>query len=274
MLGLLEVAKRAVRQAKGLKGHGHIPNEIDHRDVRWGGASAARTGSTGEKYDTLEPYVPMVTDQGAANTCVARMLENLVAISEAVNNRKYDPISAVALYEMAQLKDGIVGDTGSRIRTAARVLQKHGCPKASAVPYNVLKLNKGVRGVDLVNGWNSSGLKYEMIDTEGEKKLEAIDNALLHGHPVGYGMLVDQRFMDHTGAGVLMLPTSDTAFIGGHALTLVGPRNSAGVFRGLNTYGNSWGDHGFFNISQDYISRLARDVTIMYGWKNATVRAL
>ena len=270
----IEFAKRAIRQAKGLKGRGHVPNEVDFRDILWGGASAARTGSTGEKYDTLEPFVPKVTDQGAANTCVARMLENLVAISESVNNQSYDPIAANPLYHMAQLKDGIVGDVGSRIRTAIKVLQKHGCPKASVIPYSPVNVNKGVRADQLIGGWNSSGLKYEMIEFEGEKKLVAIDNALEHGHPVGFGMLVDQRFMDYTGSKVITLPAEDAAFIGGHALTLVGPRNSAGVYRGLNTYGRSWGDHGFFNISQDYISRLARDVTVMYGWKNATVRAL
>jgi len=268
MLASIDLARAAARQARGLKGIGHIPNGSRTTDAAWLGATPAH-GADGEDYDSLEPFIEKVVDQGQANSCVAMMLCGIAALRESVCDRPYDPPSAHALYSMSRQKDGIVGDVGSRIRTAAAVMQKHGLPKESAVPYNALRVGRGVDANKLVDGWNGSGMKYEHIFSQGEAMMRSVDAALRAGFPVGFGMMVEQRFMDHTGASVFDAPKPGAKFIGGHALAIVAPRNEQGVYRILNTYGTTWGDHGLANVSQEYIVNYARDLTIIFGWKRS-----
>lgn len=250
-----------VRIAQRRRGLGHIDNGPDARDQHWvQGASAAPS------YDSLEGYIEEKFDQGAASSCVASMTRNLVAIREAIAGRTFDPISVRALYLMARAKDGIKGDSGSRIRTTMAVLQKLGSPYERDVPYSVMRIDAQIPATKLISGWRHAGFEYAHLFGIGEAKLAAIDAALRSGHPVGFGAAVDKRFRDITGDATYMNPPDDAEWIGSHAMTLVAPRDKHNRYRMLNSYGPAWGDRGLAYVHADYIRLRARDLTIAYGW--------
>jgi hypothetical protein len=262
-----DAAARLVRIVKKRRGTGHVENVKNKDDVVW----SLRAARGQNAFETLEPYLEEIIDQGAANSCVGCMTRNLVSITESIAGRTFDPISHRAVYKLARAKDGIKGDIGSRISTAMRVAQKHGAPKEKDVPYSDVFIDAAIPLIKLVNGWNSSGFRYEHIFKSGEDKLKEIDAALRAGYPVGLGALVDRRFMESTGTKVYFDPGEAADWIGGHAMVLVAPRNKDGVYRLLSSWSKGWGDNGLINADQEYISKRAQDITIAYGWKRANL---
>ena len=85
--------------------------------------------------------------------------------------------------------------------------------------------------------------------------LDGIRQALVRGDPVVIGIAVADKFQRVRGPVIYDGSVHDTPeeekSAGGHALTIVGYDERRQAFRVLNSYGDGWGDGGYFWLAYD-----------------------
>ncbi len=86
---------------------------------------------------------------------------------------------------------------------------------------------------------------------------QSIKTELAAGRPVAVGILVGKSFTGYTG-GVISSDTGE----GGHAMLLVGyddSKGANGAFKGVNSWGNKWGESGFYWIDYNYLVKSVKE---------------
>jgi C1A family cysteine protease len=105
--------------------------------------------------------------------------------------------------------------------------------------------------------WKLSG--YTPLHT-GSQIQSDVESALAQGEPVVIAIPVYDGFYSLTpeqAASYTYYPSSGEQYVGGHEITIVG-YNSKGV-RVENSWGTSWGDHGYINLSWNYLANQVRE---------------
>ena len=245
------------------RGLGYVANDHDPRDVVWHPKAAARPAKL--PLITLEAFIPRLLDQGSTSSCVGQAIESTIAIRDSVLGLPYNPPSARAVYLMARASHGSIKlDDGTYPRAAWKYMAKHGCPLKKDWPWDPKRINDIPPSTLLLDGWRHAGFRYEHIFEVGPKKLDLIKLAIGEGHAVFFGTDVPESFMYHSGSSVYR-PRGPV--VGGHAMVIVGHRESDGALRILNSWGRSWGDGGLAWVSPEWASAWFRDLTVAYGWK-------
>ena len=87
--------------------------------------------------------------------------------------------------------------------------------------------------------------------------------ALAHGNPVAFGVSVFDSFFN--GNGHVPMPSYSDAYLGGHAMALVGYNDDPRRYTFLNSWGTSWGVEGYGTIPYEYVGnpRLGSDYWIL-----------
>lgn len=255
------------------RGLGWRKNLPDPRDYSARARFGAPLRLPGEVTD-IEPFVRGILDQGATSSCVPH------AFSEAVDTRLrklgYDPPkpSVLALYaptrgvELASPDDPLV-DQGSFPRDCASALSTYGLAADADWPWDESKVNDRPPW-DVAQKASAFRVSaYYRIDTFGMSRAQDVANALAHGYPVVFGTQVGRAFEQYSGQGAVQLPGSQAESLGGHMLCLVGYATDNGeiVFRGQNSWGDGWGDRGFFWLRASSIAlpdeSVAGDFTVL-----------
>ena len=97
--------------------------------------------------------------------------------------------------------------------------------------------------------------------------LTALKSALAEGFQVAIGIQVYDSFESNQVAqnGVVPLPRRGEQFLGGHAVLAVGYKDDAmikgrGVVICRNSWGESWGDKGYFYLPYSYFVSYVTDM--------------
>jgi C1A family cysteine protease len=91
---------------------------------------------------------------------------------------------------------------------------------------------------------------YYRINQTGADRIPEITASLRAMHPVVFGTLVSNDFMNVNGPSVVDIPKKGTA--GGHAMLIVGYLN--GFFKIKNSWGRNWRENGYCYMTPSYIS--------------------
>ncbi|GGV02060.1 hypothetical protein GCM10010211_81740 [Streptomyces albospinus] len=105
--------------------------------------------------------------------------------------------------------------------------------------------------------WKLSG--YTPLHTGSRIKAE-VQAALAQGEPVVISIPVYDSFFSldaRQAASYAYSPTPGEQLAGGHEVTIIG-YNGKGV-RVENSWGTHWGDHGFINLSWDFLAQQVRE---------------
>jgi C1A family cysteine protease len=194
------------------------------------------------------PSMPPVYDQGNLGSCTGN------AIAAVAEQGLGDMPSRLFIYYNERLIEGTVKqDSGAAIRDGIKSLTKQGVCPESLWPYDISKFkrkpnktaykiaNKFI-GVDMysrVNAGDLSSLKYA-----------------LQSGPVVFGFTVYESFESQSVAntGLMPMPKNTEKSLGGHAVVCVGYDDSKNVAIVRNSWGDSWGDKGYFYMPYNYIS--------------------
>jgi C1A family cysteine protease len=78
---------------------------------------------------------------------------------------------------------------------------------------------------------------------------------LIEGYLFAFGMSVYSNFesSETENTGILHLPSKEDVYKGGHAVCAVGFDDVKSVFIVRNSWGDQWGDHGYFYLPYDYM---------------------
>lgn len=85
--------------------------------------------------------------------------------------------------------------------------------------------------------------------------LETIKEWLNKNEPIAVGISIYSNFMSYTTSktGIVSMPTKTDKFIGGHAVVICGYDDYKEYFILRNSWGNYWGDKGYFYLPYEYI---------------------
>jgi len=144
-------------------------------------------------------------------------------------------------------------DNGTYIRLAMGTLSSLGTCSEAKWPYDVTKVFIRPSWSSYREGYANKIDAYYKIDATGADRIETIKAALQAQHPVVFGMIVDQDYMDVGSDGMVAMPKPVRVNSGGHAQLIVGYNDNTRRFIVRNSWGVYWGDNGYGYVPYDYL---------------------
>lgn len=238
------------------RGLGYKPDHEDVRDKLFS-ASALSSSNLPVTY-SLRPYAPHVLDQGSMGACVGFSLaEALYTKQRIVSGSGVIPSPGFIWWNSRKTHGDEKLNEGTYIREAIKTLKTLGiCPDASW-PMSTLHWHFADQPSALAyrDGYDArfdvEYMRLDSLDDEGQLK-----SCIVGGHPVVFGITVPKRFLSLGSHRGFKYTSSDVA-AGGHAMCVLG-YDQDGVF-GPNSWGEEWGNQGWFHLSWDWFLGSARD---------------
>ena len=261
-----------------LGGYQPDPHDAESLQQYWGFESRLRAHlPSGAGSVDLRPYASPRHNQVQTSSCVAqsvvKALENLerqkqcrdLGIDPAqLGPQDHTDLSVLALYYLCRERmdpPQIAEDKGTYIALACDCLRRFGVCAEAAWPFDLTQLFVSPSMHAMREAFLHKISAYYRIESTGQERVQSVIDALRAQHPVVFGTLVgnDWDAYEHYQAGqVLRLPQSG-AQRGGHATHLVGWDEPRGLFIGENSWGNAWGDDGFYWMDPEVIASPSSD---------------
>ena len=195
-------------------------------------------------------WMSPVRNQGRCGSCVA--FAALGMLEGQINMAARNPALDLNLSEQDLFGDIGACDFGSTPGSSVSSLRGRGVTDEACFPYVSGRL--GEDQDDSGACPSRSRRVYKLTSSRTLSDRTAIKEALMSG-PLMTTMTVYEDFMYYT-SGVYQHVTGAVA--GGHAVVLVGWDDTVGAWLVRNSWGNSWGEQGYFRIKYDDVSRVGR----------------
>lgn len=271
---------------------------VPHPTSRWGsmGLTTAKlepsklklvsfvssTAALPSKVD-LRSKLPQVYDQGRLESCIAHA--SCAAVQFLVPSFMG---SRLFLWYQARLMEGYASaNAGGYLHDCMQVLETLGIPPESEWPYDATQF-----AVAPPNSTYPSALRHRVLQAVNvPEDIQQMKGCLAAGFPFVIGIKLRTGLMQNVacnggmvngtfvkGTGMVDLPPTSAASIGGHAVCVVGYDDSMQRWIVRNSWGVNAGDNGHFYFPYDYISTqyLASDlwsVRLMSSDTNVPVQA-
>jgi len=215
----------------------------------------------------LRKWAPPVDNQGDASDCVADSTTSALELLEIESGLKFVKKSRLFLYYNARLQTQETDkDKGTYIRLAFATLTSLGTCTEATWPYDLSKIAVRPSWKSYREAFSRKINSYYRIDaTDGSALVDAIKQVIRAGHPVVFGMTVDQNYMDTGYDGRVAMPTANRQNAGGHAQVIVGYDDNLQRYIVKNSWGTSWGDGGYGYVPYGYLDASgANDLWVPY----------
>ena len=210
----------------------------------------------------LPDYFPAPGAQGMQGSCVgwavaygARSYYQGIA-----QGRKLDRTNAFSpAYVYNQIRsDPSNCDGGSSIVNALNLLSRQGVARLSEFPYSESNCGR-IPGNEVKSSAARNAIRGWSAIRRGD--IEGVKGALYRGHPVIVAMMLSPTFDQIRGPSIYADEGSNST--GGHAMVIVGYDDHRRAFRLLNSWGESWGDHGFGWVGYRAMAQRGREFYVM-----------
>jgi C1A family cysteine protease len=154
-------------------------------------------------------------------------------------------------YNERLINDNIYTDSGAHMRDIGKALATYGACSESLFPYDVSKFAEKPSDAAYADGLNNKiGSYYAVTDLNGIKQSIAIMQ-----QPVLMGIDIYESFESDavTGTGIVPIPAAGEKLMGGHAVLVVGYDDTKNWLKCRNSWGEFWGDDGYFYLPYDYL---------------------
>ena len=204
----------------------------------------------------LTKYAATPGNQGQVNSCVAWAIDySAYSILEGEQGISGGP--QAPMYTYSQVVQG--QNEGTSPEQHFQIATTQGVDSKSDYQQGDFDYTTQPTQSEIANAakWKLSG--YTPLHTGSQIKND-VESALAQGEPVTIGIPVYNSFMDLTSeqaASYSYEPASGEQSVGGHEITIVG-YNSQGV-RVENSWGEGWGDHGYVNLSWDFLANQVQE---------------
>ena len=240
---------------KTNKRYGWVPDHPDQRDFLY--SAVAPEVSLPPKVD-LSPGCSTVEDQGNLGSCTANALVGALEFLEIKKWQKWADLSRLFVYYNERAIEGTVNsDSGAMIRDGIKSLASQGVCLEKTVPYRISQFTKKPSAAAYKEALLHQIKSYYRI--EG---LQQFLQCLASGFPVVFGFSVYESFESQQVAqtGIVPMPHPGEQMMGGHAVLAVGYDQPAQRLLVRNSWGSTWGLHGYFWLPFGYITpRLSND---------------
>lgn len=221
-------------------------------------------GALPDKVDLRHLFGP-VENQLNLGACSAFAATQWYSAWQVALGKPWIEFDELAQYwEERNLEGTVDTDSGAFIHDAVKVLENDGVMPEQG--YNTANFKNKPDESKFIPG--------TMIPAEYVKQIDPMDllpgvlDALAHGYPVIFGMLVfpDIKSEQVAKTGILPFPTQPEQSIGGHAMVLWGYDRTNVSFRtvdGRNQWGEDWGDKGNIHIQWEYFAAYASECYVI-----------
>jgi C1A family cysteine protease len=204
-------------------------------------------------YVDLRIWASPVEDQLHLGSCVGQAVVGAyeLLLNKADRNRFTD-LSRLFVYYNARLLDNAVEeDVGAYVRDGIKAVNKYGVCSELSWPYLVERFAQAPSIQSYEDAQRRLIKKYYRIEN-----IKDIIDALNTDSPVVTSMNVYDSFYElDRGEKILPMPGASEDLIGGHAVTFVGYDLPKKLFLARNSFGEDWGDRGYFWVPFDYAEK-------------------
>lgn len=261
------------------RGFGHVPDPAKLVDESPDHDFAALSLAAAPRSASLRPFVVSILDQGRLGSCVANAGFQAIRISHVRQAANGSPVIAAAImtqkppelgsrlwgyYFARAIHHMTAFDSGTHLRSFFQAINAIGFPPESAWPYSD---DKGGDRPTFTRQPKTNAFRlaadqraptvYRRIFSEGGARLEDVKLAIANGFAVCFGVDVTEDFADDLIDPTKPLGPPNGPIAGGHAMAAVG--YDGDVFEIVNSWGDEWGDGGFFLASGEFLEA-ARDL--------------
>ena len=200
----------------------------------------------------LRPMCSPVEDQGQIGSCTATAIVGNLEYLENKEGLQMVDLSRLFVYYNERMIEGTTDhDAGAMIRDGIKSLITDGVCPESEWGYDITKFtNKPTKQC------YNDALAHRISQYQRLNTIDDIQSCLADGYPVVVGISVYESFEsdDVAKTGIVPMPTADERLLGGHAVLVVGYDMAKRWFIVRNSWGDNWGDNGYFYLPFDYMS--------------------
>jgi C1A family cysteine protease len=238
-------------KVRHIQRYGWVRDLPDARDVMYA-APMATLARLPPSVD-LRPHCPPVYDQGQLGCCTGNAIAGAVQFDREKQKLTPDFVpSRLFIYYNERVIEGTVAtDSGAQIRDGIKSIDKRGVPSETDWPYDIKKFAEKPPAKAYADALKDKAVQYTRLS----QLLSQMKGCLASGYPFVYGFTVYASFESEQVAktGVVPMPKPSESVVGGHAVLAVGYDDSEQRFIVRNSWGDSWGMHGYFTIPYTYL---------------------
>jgi C1A family cysteine protease len=224
----------------------------------------------------LRPNCPPVYNQGQQGSCTAHA--GCACRVMLAKDLTLDLSRAYLYYTEREIDGTTDEDAGASMKDIGVSIKKNGICPTTDMPYNDKDFTTVPTAKDI-----KDAMPYKIKGSKMVTGIDGIKTALFtRAQPVLMGMTVYESMESEAVAqsGILPMPKRGEQVMGGHAVLIVGYKDSpkpslfgcikslftgksAGLFIVRNSWGPDWGDHGYFYMPYEYLLKYSDERWIM-----------
>lgn len=243
--------------SRSIKRYGWIPDLPDHRDLTY--AVPMHVVAAGPPSVDLRKQCPAVYDQGDLGSCTANAIAGALEFDMLKQRESaFVPSRLFIYYNERAIEGTIPHDAGAMIRDGIKSVANQGvCPEGDNGdpppdwPYDISKFADTPPAACYEKAKAMKAISYHSVT----QNLADMKGCLAEGYPFVFGITVYESFESQAVArtGDVPMPRSGEKVLGGHAVLAVGYDDDDRLFICRNSWGDSWGDAGYFFMPYAYL---------------------
>lgn len=237
-----------------IQGFGWNRDIPDHRD-KYLQTATARVALPPLMDLRTTGFLPPVYDQGDLGSCTANAIAAAVDFERKKQGEPFiTPSRLFIYYNERDIEGDPSQDAGAQIRDGIKSVASQGVCPETEWPYSDQSTKFALKPPPACY---TDALKFKALTYS---RVTQVDYFLKHciailGRPVVFGFSVFSSFESDAVAasGIVPMPGSDDAPVGGHAVLAVGYNDATKMFIVRNSWGSGWGQSGYFNLPYAYL---------------------
>jgi len=231
--------------------YGWKPDIPDHRDFKYSVSfDAAKTLPSSIDMRAL---CPNIWSQLSIGSCTAHAVGahfQFLQMKEKITS--FMPSRLFIYYNERVLEGTVKSDSGATIRNSVKTVVTSGVCPETLWPYCEAKYKTKPVAKCYTAAAPHKAVKYLSIS----RNLNQMKQCLVDGYPFIFGFSVYDSFESDEVAktGIVPMPSQTEKLLGGHAVMAVGYDDSKKCFIVRNSWGEDWGDKGYFYLPYDYFT--------------------
>ena len=206
----------------------------------------------------LRPLDTPIYNQGALGSCTANAIAAHLDFNRKKEGKSIIKPSRLFIYYNERLAENTVeSDAGASIRDSVKEVKNRGAVPEEQWPYDISQF-----AVQPPEDLYQEAVRLEDISyLRLSQDLASFRSCLSEGYPFVGGITIYSSFPMQSTDGTVEMPNLTDTVMGGHALMFIGYDDSKQHFIVRNSWGDEWGDHGYFYLPYGYLinPHLARD---------------